>query len=430
MIGIEFLKDVRYKDYVMRLFRKVFHRQKGPRLLAHHFDEPPGVSEIAQSSFAIRGWVTFDAQFPAEEVSFCLVGSGKRWEIGCESRPDVVQARPNEFAVGFNSLVDYLDVFPSAHPLILEVSYPGGQTKIDTHLTATKSAQYAEGYFSEGGRKCFYPKHLDADLSESWKQNGYLWVPKFYSEERIDAINTYIDELWADRNNIDPRITIDTWLDTPKQLRASFQEVADQVRSYPYKINDLYLADPYIREVILNPEIAKILRDLLEGDPTICGSLYFEYGSQQPAHYDTFYMAPLVRNRMLASWIALENVDASAGPLFYYPGSHLIEPYRFKDGRFALNPQEADDCFEYIDKTIDRAGIDPVSLHAEKGDLFIWHAQLLHGGTAIRDPKKTRRSLVTHYFRHGDPMGGKPDREFDKGRFFLDRDFLPVDIYP
>jgi hypothetical protein len=38
----------------------------------------------------------------------------------------------------------------------------------------------------------------------------------------------------------------------------------------------------------------------------------------------------------------------------------------------------------------------------KSGDVFLWHAQLLHGGRPIRDMAKTRSSLVVHYWRAGD----------------------------
>lgn len=35
---------------------------------------------------------------------------------------------------------------------------------------------------------------------------------------------------------------------------------------------------------------------------------------------------------------------------------------------------------------------------AKKGDLLIWHANLLHGGEPQLNPQKTRKSMVLHYF--------------------------------
>jgi ectoine hydroxylase-related dioxygenase (phytanoyl-CoA dioxygenase family) len=155
----------------------------------------------------------------------------------------------------------------------------------------------------------------------------------------------------------------------------------------------------------------------------ICSSLYFEKGSQQEKHFDTFFMAPLIRDRMLATWIALEDVTEENGPLFYYPGSHRIAPYRFENGRFNLNPSEKSDCYEYIDAELEKREIKREYFLAEKGDLFIWHAQLLHGGASIRDSDATRRSLVTHYFCRQDHDAAECE-EFSSGMFYLKREYL------
>ena len=96
--------------------------------------------------------------------------------------------------------------------------------------------------------------------------------------------------------------------------------------------------------------------------------------------------------------IALEDVDPDAGPLRYYPGSHKIPPYRFSNGRYNLNLDEKPQCIEYIEQQLINSGIEPLEFSAKKGDVFIWHAHLLHGGTPINNPSLTRKSLVTHYF--------------------------------
>src|SRR5262249_3213297 len=37
-------------------------------------------------------------------------------------------------------------------------------------------------------------------------------------------------------------------------------------------------------------------------------------------------------------------------------------------------------------------------LHVKKGHALIWAANLLHGGSPVADPDRTRHSQVTHYF--------------------------------
>ena len=56
----------------------------------------------------------------------------------------------------------------------------------------------------------------------------------------------------------------------------------------------------------------------------------------------------------------------------------------------------------YFREQLQQRDSKPVTCTAEPGDVLIWHSQLLHGGSAITDAAKTRRSLVTHYFRQQD----------------------------
>ncbi len=49
-----------------------------------------------------------------------------------------------------------------------------------------------------------------------------------------------------------------------------------------------------------------------------------------------------------------------------------------------------------------------------KGHALIWHANLLHGGSQQKDPRRTRHSQVTHYFfedcKYYTPMHSQPDK--------------------
>jgi len=123
---------------------------------------------------------------------------------------------------------------------------------------------------------------------------------------------------------------------------------------------------------------------------------------------------------MAASWIALEDVDKDAGPLRYYPGSHKIPPYRFKSGRYNLNLAEHAECYQYIDGELASRNLEPVEFSAKKGDVFIWHAHLLHGGLPINNPDLNRRSLVTHYFCQED-WDEYYYKEYKPGYYYLKR---------
>ena len=141
---------------------------------------------------------------------------------------------------------------------------------------------------------------------------------------------------------------------------------------------------------------------MLEGEPLICNSLNFERGSQQHFHIDTWYMPPPVEGRMVVASIALDDVDADNGPIAYYPGSHRIPAYRFSTGRLNEVPAEMPQCRAHLDREIAARGLGEVEFRGRSGDVFLWHAQLLHGGRPIRDMARTRASLVVHYWRASD----------------------------
>ena len=43
----------------------------------------------------------------------------------------------------------------------------------------------------------------------------------------------------------------------------------------------------------------------------------------------------------------------------------------------------------------------PRHFHAKKGDVLIWHANLIHGGSARKNLELSRRALVCHFFVNG-----------------------------
>ena len=255
----------------------------------------------------------------------------------------------------------------------------------------------------------------------SWHEQGFLVFPQMFDAERVDALTEEIDRLWAERRDDDRGLVIDVFIDTPDERRVRFRDATDEARRLPYKLNDLYLVSPLVREAILDRRLLDAIDDLLTGVPVVCNSLTFERGSQQRFHVDTFYMPPVVPEKMLASWIALEDADDRAGPLRYYPGSHVIPPYRFSDGRVNARPDEMDDFDDYIDKEIADRGLDWTTFPARKGDVFVWHAQLYHGGAPIEDMGLTRKSLVTHYFRAQD-MDPASVEDIGGGRCYLRRE--------
>lgn len=243
---------------------------------------------------------------------------------------------------------------------------------------------------------------LSTEQKQFWEDNGYILLKGHYSSDEIDSINALIDSLWKSRKKLDASYVIDVFVGSEDERRVYFADAPKNARFKPYKLNDLYLSQAPVRNMVAGPQLAPILAELLEGKTMICNSLNFEFGSQQEYHFDTFYMPSPTPNKMIASWIALENATEENGPLSYYPGSHKIPPYHFSSGSTIIVEEEMPAFEEYIYGEIEKRGLKPETLLAEKGDVLIWHSQLFHGGSKITNPKKTRKSLVTHYFTHED----------------------------
>ncbi|GJE58647.1 phytanoyl-CoA dioxygenase family protein [Methylobacterium trifolii] len=245
----------------------------------------------------------------------------------------------------------------------------------------------------------FKPKALDRAQKRFWDDNGYLILPGFFDAETVAAVNAEVANVVTDRTAY-PKVTADIIAGDLAGRRMKIADVPDRAFSGPIKINDLFMDSEVVTACTLSDRITRVLKELLDGDPLICNSLNFIYGSGQPAHYDSWFMPPIAKDRMAVVSICLDQYTDENGPLFVYPGSHKIAPYVFPHGGIAALGSDLGPANAYVADTTRE--IEPVYFYGRPGDVLIWHSQLLHGGAAIKDPTRTRRSLVTHYWRARD----------------------------
>lgn len=249
-----------------------------------------------------------------------------------------------------------------------------------------------------------------------WETHGYLHLKKAVSTKELATIRAAVDWHWANQTDNPHHVDVITGEHAGRWF--AMRDTPLEVRREVYKLNNLFLHDEAIRSVALSPYLKKVMGSLLLAEPLICNSLNFERGSQQDAHIDSWYMAPPSDDGMVAASISLDTVDESNGPIFFYPGSHKIPPYRFSDGRLNMIDAEYAACRTYLDEEIAKRGLEPIRFAGGPGDVFIWHGQLLHGGSPIRDFSKTRNSLVVHYWRTEDIDPQSVRRDAD-GRAYL-----------
>lgn len=254
-----------------------------------------------------------------------------------------------------------------------------------------------------------------------WDARGVLVLPRFYADAEIDAVRADFQALWETGR---ARITVDD-LDIDRRMR--MREISAEARgSHHFKVNDLYLEQASVRHLALNDRLVPLLHTLLGARPALCNSLSLEYGTEQPDHVDSLFMTPRTPAHLVAVWVALEDCSPDAGLLRYGPGSHKIKPYIFSNGGRHFVPEELDAWIAWMRAQVRQCGLSCELFQARKGDVFIWNAQLLHGGSSIADRRHTRRSIVFHYFSESDCLTMGSRLVPASGGFWIRRSHQPI----
>jgi ectoine hydroxylase-related dioxygenase (phytanoyl-CoA dioxygenase family) len=237
------------------------------------------------------------------------------------------------------------------------------------------------------------------NLKLNFERDGFVILPKFYSDTDVDVTVGAVRRRKFSRS-LD--VVVDM-LDTGERTVLGLLSPED-LTARRMKINDLYLDTDEVRTIALGKRLAPILKELLGDTPVLCNSLYLEKGSAQRPHVDAIYMTPRTPNHLIASWVALEDAHTDAGPLEYFAASHLIEQMTFSNGTYHNVPEEMDRWEAYMASEVQRRQLKKHTFAARKGDVFIWHSNLLHGGGEIKNHDLTRMSLIFHYFSATDSI--------------------------
>ena len=172
-----------------------------------------------------------------------------------------------------------------------------------------------------------------------------------------------------------------------------------ELKLQPTKLLDFYVFSEAARQAIFADPIRNFLKLIFERPAMAFQSLYFTTGSHQPMHQDTAYVVVSSALEFAASWIALEDIQPNTGELEYYEGSHKLRDYLFQ-GQHKNMPVGDPDHQKYLDWLHTESagmGLKRRKFRPRKGDVLLWHADLVHGGSREDDPQLSRKSIATHY---------------------------------
>lgn len=169
------------------------------------------------------------------------------------------------------------------------------------------------------------------------------------------------------------------------------------------RVQDAWNTVPEVKQIACNPQILKLLSELYGRRAFPFQTLNFPVGTQQHYHSDSIHFSSCPERFMAGVWVALEDIDTDNGPLVYYPGSHKLPV--FTNEQLGINPNTQRDPNSHYhlymkawEALVEALDLKPFYFHAKKGQALIWAANLLHGGAAQTDLKRTRYSQVTHYY--------------------------------
>ncbi|MCA8944081.1 MAG: phytanoyl-CoA dioxygenase family protein [Planctomycetes bacterium] len=241
----------------------------------------------------------------------------------------------------------------------------------------------------------------EATELERFERDGFLVYERAVDPALIDRL---LGEIDRERAVDAPRLMVDDAGGGPRAYTPDALRPTSGTR-----IVDFHFLSETARAALFSNRVTRFLETLFERDPILTQSLYFEYGSSQPLHQDTGYVVMNSPLRMAACWIALEDIEPGSGELAYYPESHRFPDWffsrYFKHFDQERDGPDAQECWlSWIHEEAARRGIAMQRFLPKKGDVFVWHADLAHGGTPVENVGRTRRSLVGHFC----PVGVRP----------------------
>lgn len=224
-----------------------------------------------------------------------------------------------------------------------------------------------------------FPANIQESILQ-WPEKGYLILEGFLEDKRVEAILKEVNRLLTDKS-VDFNYT-------------------------GTKIMDAHRHSEVMDACFRDEQLLRLMSFLLGKKVVPFQTINFMEGSRQRAHADVMHMTTFPKGFLIAAWVALEDIHPDAGPLFYYPGSHQWPYVGNKELGLAKNawliePNVNTRYEDYQEAQIKKRGAKPEVFLARKGDLLVWHANLLHGGMPVLNPTLTRKSMVAHYFAEG-----------------------------
>jgi len=242
--------------------------------------------------------------------------------------------------------------------------------------------------------------NVDESQIQFYRENGFIIIRGLLNEEQLNVWRNAVDNAAKSRGHV--------WLPFNGQTRPSDNYYS---RVFTQSVN-LWTTDPVMKEILFHAgkTIGRIAC-ALEGID--CIRLWHDqalikepYANPTSWHFDVFYWS-FDSTHAISAWVALDDVDADNGSVYFLPKSHKVveEAYK-KEGRFrgtGIDPNMNALFYEHPElATLDA----PVRGVMKAGDFSLHNGMLAHSAHANMTSGR-RRAMTFQMFPDGCIFNGK-----------------------
>lgn len=246
-------------------------------------------------------------------------------------------------------------------------------------------------------------------LQQKWAANGVVILPDFLPENVLAAY----EQEWLVNNG-----GANAVLGRP--------ETYDSPGGYPFATP--YMTNPALKNLVCNGALGRVLTELIGEPMGVHLNLTGWVSTRRNWHRDQYLNDRNVGGFYTAVWIALDTVNPDAGPFEYIEGTHTSLPLSRHKVQSALGPSGWQDDWPtqseklltpLFENEISSKQLVKKQFIAKRGDVLIWHGNLLHRGTTPNNLNLERRACIAHYsgIYHRPDM--PPAMESEQGGWFF-----------
>lgn len=244
------------------------------------------------------------------------------------------------------------------------------------------------------------PDDLKTQAQEYYEENGYYICRGIVPGDMIDQLlKLYKEDIVKSKY---PFFRQNTHAYEPNELnehgyvKQSYLDIHDYQKfpEFSRRARDIYTSD----------HMRNALKEVTGFNSfNLMQTMLFDANTETVPHQDWWYLDSVPQGHLLASWIALEDIDERAGRFYVLPKSQLLNFHGDTPDLEHADWQKR--IANYVEKH-------PEQIFApalKKGDVLFWNSRTIHGALPTMDSSFSRKSLTAHYmpsqFKFGNIFG-------------------------